>query len=183
MVAIPDAAKQWFQNPRGSLKFVRCSEWNRGVGVIMGDAAHALVPFYGQGMNCGLEDAETFARMFADVSSAAEIPAMLAAFSKERHANGEAIQELSRENYIEMRENVSSTMWRIKSKLHDVLYRAFPDSWIPRYSRVTFTTTPYKTVTPAVERQDQLLTWALLTPVALGLAAAAGVAAMRMSRK
>lgn len=124
-------------NPRGSLVSVKCSPYNyQGKGILIGDAAHSMVPFYGQGMNCGFEDVRVLME-FCEASNF-NFAEAFDAYSQSRYKDLAAIVDLSMENYIEMRHKVVSTGYLIRKKLDGVLYKLLGDRWLPLYTMVSF---------------------------------------------
>lgn len=167
---LPDVAKQYTNNPTGALVTMRVNPWNVSHHVVLcGDAAHACVPFYGQGMNAGLEDtlvfAETLDKNDGDFTKA--VPEYAAV----RRPAGDGITDLSYGNYMEMRSHVASPMFRLQKQVEAVLHRLFPSLWMPLYSMVAFTRIPYHEALALGKRQDAIIkrfTWLLLTAVGVG---------------
>jgi kynurenine 3-monooxygenase len=139
---LPDLAAQFRHNPVGTLVTIRCSPWHvGGRAVLIGDAAHAVVPFLGQGMNAAFEDCSVLMACLKESRGAAE-----AAFAKYDSARKPALDTLARlcvDNYLEMRDRVGSRWFVVKKKLAIILHRLFPRWYIPLYSMVEFTTLPY----------------------------------------
>lgn len=124
-------------NPRGSLVSVKCSPYNyKGKCVLLGDAAHSMVPFYGQGMNCGFEDVRVLLDFCEKTNF--DFDRAFTKFSHSRHKDLVAIVDLSMENYIEMRHKVVSTLYLVRKKLDNVLYKLLGDNWLPLYTMVSF---------------------------------------------
>ncbi len=134
---MPDAPAQFFANPTGALTTIRCAPWNWGGKVLLiGDAAHAIVPFYGQGLNCGFEDCRILGEMMA--GGVKDWAHLFAAFGKRRKADADAIADMALENFIEMRDSVADPRFLLKKKVGFELEKRFPGRFIPRYSMVTF---------------------------------------------
>jgi len=108
--------------------------------VLLGDAAHAMVPFHGQGMNCAFEDCIALARHIAEGD---DWQRAFADFENERRPNAEAIQQMALENYIEMRDKVDDADFLLRRALERVLAERHPGRFVPRYSMVTFLRVPY----------------------------------------
>lgn len=146
---MPTLMEDFRNNPNSSLITVRCAPWNLGTTCLLGDAAHAIVPFYGQGLNAGFEDVRMF-MSFVDQhklttqSSLDDWTSTLAAFGHLRKTDGDAIAQLALDNFVEMRDKVADPRFVFQKKLEARLHRMHPDRWIPLYSQVTFEPqTPY----------------------------------------
>ncbi|MFF4771235.1 FAD-dependent oxidoreductase [Microtetraspora fusca] len=152
----PTLVEDYRHNPVGLLGTVRCAPWQTDgrVGLI-GDAAHAIVPFYGQGANCGFEDVVVLDRCLDETggSWARALPL----FERRRKENTDAIAEMALANFIEMRDKVASPVYRLAKGIEHRLERAFPGRYVSRYELVSFSTVPYSQVKRRVRRQQQLL--------------------------
>lgn len=137
LAMIPELATEFFANPTGALTTIRCQPWNWGGKVLLiGDAAHAIVPFYGQGLNCGFEDCRILGDMLSgDVQ---DWNSLFASFGRQRKADADAIADMALENFIEMRDSVADPRFLLKKKVGFELEKRFPGRFIPRYSMVTF---------------------------------------------
>jgi kynurenine 3-monooxygenase len=134
--AIPDLQQQFAQHPQGRLGTVYCDGWQAaGRVLLLGDAAHAIVPFHGQGLNCGFEDCRVLDGLLAASGQRAEA---LAEFERQRRPDTDAIAAMALENYVEMRDGVRSAQFAARRRLAAELERAFPGRFIPRYSMVMF---------------------------------------------
>jgi len=132
---MPDLAREFFEHPRGSLGTVYPAGWHlNGDVLLLGDAAHAIVPFHGQGMNCAFEDCAELDRLLDEHHSWA---GLFAAFERERRPNTDAIAQMALENYVEMRETVLDPEYRKRKAAAEQLQKQDPD-FIPRYSMVMF---------------------------------------------
>jgi kynurenine 3-monooxygenase len=139
---IPDLETDFFENPVGGLVTVKCDPWQANDDVLlMGDAAHAIVPFYGQGMNAGFEDCTVFSNMYDDAKGSWD--GLLKSFSETRFKDGHAIADLALYNYIEMRDKTADPDFLLRKKIESKFTRLYPDKWMPLYSLVTFSHTPY----------------------------------------
>jgi len=138
---IPDLEKDYFNNPTGKLGTVRCSQWHRNNVLLLGDAAHAVVPFHAQGMNCGFEDC--VAVMEALEQSNHNWLGLFETVQMARQNNANAIADMSLENYVEMRATVNDPKFHIKKQVAFALEKRWPDTFIPRYSMVMFHRVPY----------------------------------------
>lgn len=139
---IPMLEADFDAHPVGTLGTLRLQRWHAyGHTVLLGDAAHAMVPFHGQGMNCALEDAVSLARQLD--AHPHNRDAALAAFEVERRPNALAIQAMALENYIEMRARVTTPSYALERELSAWLAERHPERFVPRYSMVTFQRVPY----------------------------------------
>lgn len=165
---IPNLVDDWEHNPVASLVTIRCSPWNFGSrAVLLGDAAHAVVPFYGQGMNASFEDCTVLARYIDE--SRGDLAAAYAKYAAERKPNTDALAELAVENFIEMRDKAGSAAFRRKKKLEHFLEDTFPQWYTSLYHMVTFSTVPYAEARRKAASQDRVIrraTWGLLAVVA-----------------
>jgi kynurenine 3-monooxygenase len=128
--------RQFAGHPQGRLGTVHCARWHFGERLLLlGDAAHAIVPFHGQGLNCGFEDCCLLDRL---LHQQAHTGTALAQFEQQRRPDTEAIAAMALENYVEMRDGVRSAQFAQRRALAAQLERAFPDRFIPRYSMVMF---------------------------------------------
>jgi kynurenine 3-monooxygenase len=154
---MPDYAEQFQRNPTGSLATLYCEHWSDGAAaLILGDAAHAIVPFHGQGMNCAFEDcADLAARLEAEPSL--PWPELLRAVVEARRPQARAIAAMALENYREMRDSVADPDFQRRKALEHALGQRFPGRYRSRYEQVSFTTTPYATAYAAGLAQAELL--------------------------
>lgn len=153
---LPDLATDFFNNPTSTLMTVRCSPWNyEDKAMILGDAAHAVVPFYGQGLNAGMEDCTTFLEILDecdnDMTKAFEI------YGKVRPKEGSAIADLSLYNYIEMRDLSGDADFLLRKKIEGKFTELYPNKWMPLYSRVTFSHHPYSEALAQGEVQEKIM--------------------------
>jgi kynurenine 3-monooxygenase len=152
---IPDFDADWTDHPIGNLGTLSVDHWRHaGQAVLIGDAAHAMVPFHGQGMNCAFEDCLSLVRHIDD---AADWAGAFAAFEAERKPNAEAIQAMAVENYIEMRDRVDDPAFLLQRELERVLAERHPGRFVPRYSMVTFQRVPYELALSRGKVQRQIL--------------------------
>ncbi len=152
---IPDFDSDWVNNPVGALSTLYLDRWHfGGKAVLLGDAAHAMVPFHGQGMNCAFEDCIALAR---HIEQAGDWQAAFAAFEYERRPNAQAIQQMALENYIEMRDRVDDADFLLQRQLERVLAERHPDLFIPRYTMVSFRRLPYAVALARGKIQRQIL--------------------------
>jgi kynurenine 3-monooxygenase len=153
---IPDLEEDFAANPVGMLATLYLDRWHLdGAALLVGDAAHAIVPFHGQGMNCGFEDAVELAGLFAAMPE--DTAGIFAEFERRRRPNAEAIAAMAIENYVEMRDSVADPAFLLRRELGRVLAERNPDRFKPRYSMVTFTRMPYAEAFARGAAQDALL--------------------------
>lgn len=154
---VPDAVEQFLANPIGHLVTVRTSPWqHEGKVVLIGDAAHAVYPFYGQGMNSALEDCMTLDDSLARFDG--DWAAALRDYQRRRKPHTDVLADLSELNFVELRDRVASPLFFARKKADLVLNRLFPKSWIPLYTMVAHTTTPYADALRRSRRQQAVLT-------------------------
>ncbi len=153
---IPELEQDFGANPVGVLSTLYLDRWHLdGRALLLGDAAHAIVPFHGQGMNCGFEDAVELAGLLD--AHRDELAWTFAEFERRRRPNAEAIAKMALENYVEMRDSVADAGFLLRRELGRVLAGRHPDRFVPRYSMVTFTRIPYAQAFARGEIQDRLL--------------------------
>ena len=152
----PSLVDDYLNNPVGVLGTVHTLPWQaHGRTALVGDAAHAIVPFYGQGANCAFEDVVELDRCLDDTggSWARALPL----FEARRRENTEAIAEMALANFVEMRDKVASPVFRLQKRVEHGLERLLPGTYVSRYELVSFSTTPYAEVQQRVRRQHQFL--------------------------
>ncbi|SEN36285.1 kynurenine 3-monooxygenase [Luteibacter sp. UNCMF331Sha3.1] len=156
LALMPDFAADWAAHPVGTLGTLYLDRWHiDGRALLIGDAAHAIVPFHGQGMNCGFEDAAELAGLFAATPD--DPAAVFAAFEATRKPNADAIAKMALENYVEMRDSVADPHYLRKRELGALLAERSPTHYLPRYRMVTFTHLPYAYALQRGQAQDTLL--------------------------
>jgi kynurenine 3-monooxygenase len=154
---VPDLEQQYAENPTSSLMTVRCDPWHyRDKVMLIGDAAHAIVPFYGEGMNCGLEDCRVFNDLLDDHGHD-NMATVLDAYSSARVKNGHAIADLSLRNFVEMRDSVGDPEFLLRKKIEGQLYLNHPDKWLPLYSQVKFSNIEYADALREGKRHDAVM--------------------------
>jgi kynurenine 3-monooxygenase len=153
---MPAMSKQFFENPTGSMVTIKCSPWHtHGKVLLLGDAAHAIVPFFGQGMNCAFEDCTIFLELLDKLGP--DWPTLFAEFELARKANTDAIADLANDNFIEMRDKVADPQFLFKKKVELALESKYPRLFIPKYAMVTFHRVPYSVARSRGETQDRIL--------------------------
>jgi len=134
---MPNLSEEFFQNPTGSLGTIKCSPWNcYGKTLLLGDAAHAIVPFYGQGMNASFEDVVVFDEILDLYEGLWET--VFTEYEKARKKNTDAIADLAVDNFQEMKEHTASVLFQKKRKLETAFEAEFPNDYYSKYSLVTF---------------------------------------------
>jgi kynurenine 3-monooxygenase len=137
LALIPNIAQEFANNPTGALGTVKCSPWSyKNNTLLMGDAAHAVVPFYGQGMNASFEDVVVLDEILNKNLKGWE--QVFKTYEKARKIDADAIGDLAIENYYEMRDHVSNPLFKQKRKIEMDLERNFPTKYFSKYSMVTF---------------------------------------------
>src|SRR5881275_1383890 len=155
-------------NPTGSLVTIRCAPWFYGDKVcLLGDAAHAVVPFYGQGMNAAFEDCVVMDECLERFPNNRE--RAFAEYFSRRKENADALANLAIGNFIEMRDKTASKTFRAKKKLDHVLEGALPRIYLPLYTMVTFTRIPYAQAARRARVQDVLVYGSLFTLAAISV--------------
>ncbi|GAB2570243.1 FAD-dependent monooxygenase [Dyella jejuensis] len=153
---IPHFAEDYGSHPVGTLSTLYLDRWHiDGRALLIGDAAHAIVPFHGQGMNCGFEDTVVLADLLA--ASGSDTNEAFAEFQRIRKPNADAIAAMALENYVEMRDSVADPHYLAKRELGARLAARAPEHFMARYRMVTFTHLPYAYVYERGRAQDQLL--------------------------
>ena len=154
---IPNLVDDMLNHPLGILGSVRCRHWHdRGNVLLVGDAAHAIVPFHGQGMNLAFEDCVLLDNIVTELGS--DWPNVFARFESEQLANANAIADMALDNYIEMRDTLRDPKFALRKELAFELERRLPGHFIPRYSMVMFhEDIPYLTAQRRGEVQKALL--------------------------
>lgn len=146
---MPTLEDDFFDNPTSSLVTVRCYPWTReDKFALIGDAAHAIVPFFGQGMNCGFEDCAVLNGLIDKHKE--DWTKILDEYQQLRKPDGDAIAELALNNFIEMRDKVADPNFLLQKKIEARLHQQHPEKWIPAYSQVTFS--PQIRYSEALER-------------------------------
>jgi kynurenine 3-monooxygenase len=153
---MPTLIEDFFTNPTGNLGTVKCFPWNiAGKSLLIGDAAHAVVPFYGQGMNCSFEDCRILNEMISSESNDWE--KIFDEFTRIRKPNADAIADMAVENFYEMRDAVADETFQKKRELETKLEQTFPE-YFSKYSMVTFREDlPYSVAKEKGNAQDKLL--------------------------
>jgi kynurenine 3-monooxygenase len=168
---MPMLLEEFQTNPTGSLVTIRCAPWNyRDKAVLVGDAAHAVVPFYGQGMNAAFEDCVVLDECLKKSPDNRE--EAFTGYFHARKPNVDALADLAVQNFIEMRDKTASPLFRARKKLDHALEGALPGIYLPLYAMVTFTRIPYAKAAWRARVQN-VVVFSLLASAILGLLFAA----------
>lgn len=149
---MPNIADAWEDHPLSSLAIIRCYPWTYGKVALMGDAAHATVPFYGQGMNSGFEDCTVMWELMQEYGD--DWKTIFQHYQEMRKPNGDAVQELSLDNYYVMRDYVADPQFLLQKRFERRISELYPDAYIPLYSQVSFTHIPYAEAYKKGKEQD-----------------------------
>jgi kynurenine 3-monooxygenase len=153
---MPTLVEDFWTNPTGNLGTIKCFPWNvEGRALLIGDSAHAIVPFYGQGMNASFEDCRILNQLISQHSNDWET--VFDEFTSQRKPNADAIAQMAEENFFEMRDSVADPVFQKKRELETKLEQTFPD-YFSKYSMVTFREDlPYTVARDKGNAQDKLL--------------------------
>ncbi len=153
---MPTLTEDYFSNPVGTLITIKCAPWHiGGKAALLGDAAHAIVPFFGQGMNCAFEDCSYLNECIGKHGSNWE--AVFQAYENLRKVNADAIADMAVENFYEMRDKVSDPGFILKKKIEHILEENFSNLFVPKYTMVSFMRVPYATAMQRGLVQDFIL--------------------------
>jgi kynurenine 3-monooxygenase len=154
---MPQLAENYFANPTGAMVTIKCSPWHVDAkSLLLGDAAHAIVPFFGQGLNCGFEDCTCLLDLLD--RHGADWPRVFEEFEQARKINTDAIADLAVENFVEMRDRVADPRFLFRKKVELALEAKYPGLFVPKYSMVTFHRIPYSIALERGQVQDKILT-------------------------
>jgi kynurenine 3-monooxygenase len=160
---MPQLLEEFSKNPTSSLVTVRCYPWVKNKTLLIGDAAHAIVPFFGQGMNAGFEDCRVLNQLLNEHNDNWE--EVLPIFQKLRKPDGDAIAQLALDNFVEMRDLVGDKGFLLRKKIEAKLHALYPDKWIPLYSMVTFhETIRYSDAYARGQQQKKIMDEVMATP-------------------
>lgn len=161
---LPDLRKQFFENPTGSMVTVKGLPWHvEGKMLLLGDAAHAIVPFFGQGMNCAFEDCTYLTALIDRQMAYGRSPEkvnwgeVFTEFETMRKKDTDAIADLAVENFVEMRDYVGQPKFQLKKKVERILADHYPGLFVPKYTMVTFRRIPYSVARERGAIQEQIL--------------------------
>lgn len=159
---MPNIADKWEDHPLSNLAIIRCYPWAHGKVGLMGDAAHATVPFYGQGMNAGFEDCRVLNELMLEHNH--DWDKIWAAYSPLRKPNGDALQDLSLDNYNEMANLVGDPAFLLRKKIEAKFSQLYPNKWLPLYSQVTFSNIPYSVAYEQGKKQREIMDEIMANP-------------------
>lgn len=161
---MPQLDEQYFTNPTSSLIDIECYPWMLNKALLIGDASHAMVPFYGQGMNCGFEDCYILDSLIEKLGTTTwEL--VFAKFQKIRKPDTDAISQLAMENFEEMKEQVADPKFVIRKKIEAKLHSLYPKDWIPLYTMVTFSDMPYSEAYILGKLQEKIMDRVMSDPL------------------
>jgi kynurenine 3-monooxygenase len=153
---MPQLAENYFANPTGAMVTVKCSPWHvEGRVLLLGDAVHAIVPFFGQGLNCGFEDCTCLVELLDRYG--ADWLRVFTEFENERKVNTDAIADMAIENFTEMRDRVADSRFLLRKKVELALEAKYPQLFVPKYAMVTFHRIPYSVALARGAVQDRML--------------------------
>lgn len=160
---IPDLVRDFFKNPTSYLAVMKCYPWTFEDKVaLIGDSAHAIVPFYGHGMNAGFEDITILSDMISKYGD--DWKTIFAEYQKSRKPNADAIAELSRRNFMEMSAKTADEQFLLQKKIEKWFSDKHPDKWMPLYSRVTFSLQPYSEALAIGDIQNSIMEQVMQMP-------------------
>ncbi len=160
---VPNLYQQWNANPTSDLGIVKTFPWHvKDASIIIGDAAHATVPFYGQGMNAGFEDCRILDELLDKHKDNLDI--CFNEYSRVRKPNGDGVQDLSMQNFVVMRDKTADPKFLLQKKIEKKFANLYPDKWTPLYSMVSFTNIPYAEAWEIGMKQEKLMQNIMSTP-------------------
>jgi len=152
---IPNIAEVWEDHPLSSLAIIRCYPWTHGKTALIGDAAHATVPFYGQGMNCGFEDCTVLWELMGKHNE--NWTSIFKEYQELRKPEGDGVQDLSLDNYHVMRDHVGNPEFLLQKKFENRIAQLYPEKYTPLYSKVAFSHIPYSIAYKEGQEQDKYI--------------------------
>ncbi|SKB86292.1 FAD-dependent oxidoreductase [Maribacter arcticus] len=160
---IENLTEDFFKNPTSAMVTMKCYPWTYWDKVaLVGDSAHAVVPFYGQGMNAGFEDIFVLDEIIQEFGDDWE--KIFDTYQKRRKPNADAIAELSYRNFVEMSSKTADANFLLQKKIEKHFSANHPEKWIPAYSRVTFSERPYAEALAAGDAQESIMKEVMKTP-------------------
>jgi len=158
---IPNLIENWHQNPLSSMSITRCFPWTVGKFALMGDSAHSTVPFYGQGMNAGFEDCFVMWELF---NKHKDWDKTFKEYQEIRKPDGDALQDLSLDNYYVMRDHVADEKFLLQKKIEAKIHERHPNKWIPLYSQVSFSNIRYSDAYKQGKIQEEIMRKVMSSP-------------------
>jgi len=156
MPDIDNLCGDFFRNPTSALVTIKCYPWTYWDKVaLVGDSAHAVVPFFGQGMNAGFEDISVLNSLME--AHGDDWEAIFAKYQEARKPNADAIAELSYRNFVEMSTKTANPKFLLQKKIERPFSEQYPEKWVPAYSRVTFSDRPYEEALKIGDRQEAIM--------------------------
>ena len=152
---LPNIADSWSDHPLSSLSIIRCFPWTSGKVALLGDAAHATVPFFGQGMNASFEDCTVLSELMKKHNEDWE--AIFAEYNIVRKPDGDALQDLSVDNYYEMRDHVGNPDFLLRKKIEAKFSAIHPEKWMTLYSQVSFSEIRYSDAYKHGQLQNRIM--------------------------
>ncbi len=161
---MPDLNEEFFGNPTSSLINIECYPWVANKSLLIGDSSHAMVPFYGQGMNCGFEDCFILDGLIEKYGTTSwEL--VFEKFQKIRKPDTDAICQMALDNFLEMRDSVADPKFLVRKKIEAKLHELYPKEWIPLYTMVTFTDMSYAEAYAQGQLQDEIMDRVMSDPL------------------
>ena len=158
---ISDVRQEYANNPTGVLGTVRCDKWHLEDKILLlGDAAHAIVPFFGQGLNCGMEDCVVLDGLLEEFGH--DMARVFSTFERVRKPNADAIADMALENFVEMRDKVGDPRFILKKQVERRIEQAMPDLYRSRYATVMYSHNPYRVAFDAGKIQQGIFDTLLL---------------------
>ncbi|MBU1621698.1 MAG: FAD-dependent monooxygenase [Gammaproteobacteria bacterium] len=153
---LPSLLEQWDRHPVGALITTRTNQWSfEDWAVLVGDACHAVYPFFGQGMNSAFEDCYMLIALLAERPT--DLATVFKTYEEKRRLHTDALAELSKQNFTELRQKVQSPWFHARKKLDVLLNKLFPSAWLPLYTMIAHTTIPYAEARERARRQDNVI--------------------------
>jgi kynurenine 3-monooxygenase len=153
---VPNLYEQWITNPTSGLGIIKTYPWHlNDTAVLIGDAAHATVPFYGQGMNASLEDCRMLDELLDKHNG--DFKSCFAEYSKTRRPNGDGLQDLSMQNFIVMRDSTADPNFLLQKEIEKKFSNLYPKKWLPLYSMVSFSNIPYSEAWDIGMKQEKIM--------------------------
>ncbi len=152
---IKNIGHEYFNNPTSSLVTIKCYPWVKNNCVLIGDSSHAIVPFYGQGMNAGFEDCHVLNQLLDKCDDDWE--EVLPLYQEMRKTDADAISELALHNFVEMRDLVADDKFLLQKKIEAKIHKHFPEQWMPLYTMVTFSDLRYSEALQIGKKQQAIM--------------------------